>query len=344
MPDPEFEAAIARAATLLAASRFPVVAGLQTDLAGSAAGIRLAMKLGGALDHAGAAAGLADAAVLQDAGLMLVSPGEARRRADTLLVVGAEPQRAWPELGEFFDLEGGTARRVLFLSQSGIADPHGGTELSVPGGIAGIVAALRARVNGRPVAADVDRAGWDLVAEALRATKYGVAVWTPGELDALGVEQLVGLVKDLNEGTRWGGLSVPADPSAVGAGMAAGWMTGFPLRVGFGRGYPEHDPWRFDARRLVESGEVDAAVWISAFGEPAPDWLGDVVCVILADTALRARPPSAVVLPVGRPGVDHDGILFERRTGTLAECLASRPSARPSAADVLDRITQSLPA
>ena len=49
-------------------------------------------------------------------------------------------------------------------------------------------------------------------------------------------------------------------------------MTGFPVRTGFGRGYPEHDTWRFDSTRLVDSGEADAAIWISAYGAEAPPW------------------------------------------------------------------------
>ncbi|MDR3406930.1 MAG: amidohydrolase family protein, partial [Methylovirgula sp.] len=54
--------------------------------------------------------------------------------------------------------------------------------------------------------------------------------------------------------------------NAVGVLQTSGWMTGFPIRTGFGRGYPEHDTWRFDANRLVDAGEADAALWISAYG------------------------------------------------------------------------------
>ena len=50
-------------------------------------------------------------------------------------------------------------------------------------------------------------------------------------------------------------------------GGTAGWMTGFPPRTGFGRGYPEHDPWRFEA-----AGNYDEkAPWAS---HPNFDGLG----------------------------------------------------------------------
>jgi formylmethanofuran dehydrogenase subunit B len=193
------------------------------------------------------------------------------------------------------------------------------------------------------VAAGVDVAELDRLSGLLKAAKYGVAVWSPGRLDALAIEMLVGLVKDLNAETRWAGLSLTADLTAVGAGMAAGWMTGFPLRTGFGRGYPEHDPWRFDAERLVRSGEADAVVWVSAFGEPPPNWLGGVPAVVLTDS-FRPAGRQGIALPVGRPGLDHDGIIYDRRTGTLVELSAAAPSSKPSAAEALNRIAESLPA
>ena len=65
-------------------------------------------------------------------------------------------------------------------------------------------------------------------------------------------------------------MPIGARGGASGVVQVGGWMTGFPPRTGFGRGYPEHDPWRFDARRLVDSGEADAALWISAYDGEAP--------------------------------------------------------------------------
>ena len=91
MTDAEFDGKLDEAARLLSASAFPVVGGLATDLAGSVAAFRLAEKLGGAVDHAAAEWSLRDQAVLHDQGLMLVSPGEARQRADTFLLVGDGP-------------------------------------------------------------------------------------------------------------------------------------------------------------------------------------------------------------------------------------------------------------
>ena len=42
------------------------------------------------------------------------------------------------------------------------------------------------------------------------------------------------------------------------------------MRTGFGRGFPQHDPWLFDSRRLTASGETDCVLWISAYRPAAP--------------------------------------------------------------------------
>jgi formylmethanofuran dehydrogenase subunit B len=352
VPDPSFESAVDAAAGVLAASRFPLIGGLETDVAGAVAALQLADRLGGAVDHAASGPLLRDVSVLRSVGLMSVNTGEARHRADTYLIVGDGPLAAWPELPDVLFAEGGThlsgvtpVRRVLMLSARplGRGTPHGHAwsehrlaELPLA------LAALRARVNGRPVAAGIDLTKLDSQAELLKAARYGVAIWSPDEIDALGIEMLAGLIKELNAETRWSGISVSGDASAHGASVACGWMTGFPLRTAFGRGFPEQDSWQFEARRLVESGEADAAVWISTFGAPRPDWL-TVPTVLISDMAGPERRDGATFV-VGRPAVDHDAVLFDRRTGTLVAHAARTPRNLPTAADALRAIAARLSA
>ena len=73
------------AAALLRQSRFPVIAGLATDIAGAEAAVALAEASRGAIDHAHSASVLADLGVMREAGWMIVTPREARARADVVL-------------------------------------------------------------------------------------------------------------------------------------------------------------------------------------------------------------------------------------------------------------------
>ena len=348
--------AISEAATLLAACRAPVLAGLGTDIAGARAVIALAQRLGAAVDHMHAGAVLRDLAVMREAGTMVTTPNEARLRADVLLLIGAGLVEAWPQLSERLSLQAAgppvdpdATRRIIWLCPGrGGAKDVGIEQVQVvgrsPEDLAVLLAALRARLAGHPVGRTrVAAKVLDGLVTDLRGARFGVAVWSAAELDELTIEMLCGLVAELNATTRFTGFSLAPADNARGVLQACAWMTGLPMRTGFGRGYPEHDPWRFEATRLVESGEADGALWMSAYGAAAPQWKRQVPMVALTGEGASFRYAPRVHIDVGRPGTDHDAVEHCPATGTLIAVSASRPGERPSVADVIAQIAAALP-
>jgi formylmethanofuran dehydrogenase subunit B len=194
-------------------------------------------------------------------------------------------------------------RRIFWLCPGkGPADPAVTTVGRKPEELPALLAALRAHIAGRP-AGRIARPVAAL-APALQAARFGVAVWSAASLDALMIEMLFGLIDDLNARTRFTGLPLPAGDNAQGVLQACGWLTGFPMRAGFGRHDPEHDPWRFDATRLVDDGEADCALWISAYRTAAPAWKRTIPQIVLS----AAPADQHVAIQVGRPVLDHDAV------------------------------------
>ncbi|MGZ9410624.1 MAG: formylmethanofuran dehydrogenase, partial [Methylocystis sp.] len=112
---------------------------------------------------------------------------------------------------------------------------------------------------------------------------------------------------------------------------------GFPPRTGFGRGYPEHDPWRFESARLVDSGEADAALWISAYDGETPAWSrADIPLITLAPA--HTAPSRGLFIKVGQPGVTHDAVLMSQETGGMTLRRASAPTDAPSVAQAIGAI------
>jgi formylmethanofuran dehydrogenase subunit B len=338
------ETALEEAARLIAASRMPVIAGLGTDVAGIRAAVALARQVGGAIDHMHSAALLRDLDGMREGGMMTTTPNEARLRADLLLLIGTGLTEAWPELPARL-LDGRSrGRRVVWLCGAGEAGTVGVPVEQIGGGTAdlpALLASLRAMCGDRP--AGKAAAGLSGLAADLRKVKFGVAVWSAAALDALTVEMLCGLVRDLNGATRFSGLPLVPTDNAAGVQQACGWLTGLPPRTGFGRGAGEHDPWRFDAVRLVDSGEADCAVWISSLSATAPRWKRDPPTIVLArDTSLRGK--AEVVIAVGCPGIDHDAVTYWPATGTLSAALAQQTPIAMSVADALGKIAARLPA
>jgi formylmethanofuran dehydrogenase subunit B len=350
------DAAAAGAALLLARSRQPLIAGLGADIDGARAAIALAERVGGVIEHRHSAALLRDLDCLRETGVMLTTPGEARVRADVVLLVGDGLTEAWPSLTERLLVpparpEGmDVKRRIIWLAPA-IGARIGGFEGDIEiwraergATLAVNLAALRARVKNRPIAnpriarSALPLSVLDSIATTMKAARFGVAVWTAESLGALEIEMLHGLVRDLNDTTRFSTLPLPAPHNGAGVLAACGWMTGFPMRTGFGAGVPIHDPWRFDAERLVASGETDCVLWISALGAVPPTWQRAVNLIALCERTTQFAEEPNVRITVGRPGVDHDAVMHSSDVGTLVAATASARSGAPSVAQALERI------
>jgi formylmethanofuran dehydrogenase subunit B len=352
------EAAIVEAAELLAASRHPLIAGLGTDVAGARAAVALAERVGAVVDHVHADALLRNLDVMRSSGVVLTTPNEADVRADTLLLVGPGLGDGWLELPQRLfgpmrrsQADADVERRIYCLCPArDLAIPLSGKTAAVaigkrPEQLPALLAALRARVAGRPVGATyVPASKLDEVAAGLKGARYGVAIWSAAMLDPLAIEMLSGLVDDLNVTTRFAGLPLAPGDNAMGVMQTCAWMTGMPIRSGLGRGSPRHDPWLFDGRRLVASSETDCVVWISAYGAAPPPWRKPPPIIALTDGEASFQPTPRVHIRVGCAGIDHDGVAYLPSIGALALVEAEEPSAAISVADAVTRIAASLPA
>lgn len=344
--------AAAAAARLLEEARFPLVAGLATDVAGARAAISLAERLRGAYDHMQSEFVLRDIDVMRQAGQFVTTANETRVRADCVLLVGAKLSAGWPDMLERLNLtspahfdETHAPRKVIWLgSDRGEASAAGAQEIAAASSeIPSLLAVLRAQVNGRKTRKDAAlERKLTGVADQLKAARFGVIVWSSESIGRLTIEMIHGLLLDLNKTTRFTGL--PIGPRGNGSGVAqtSGWMTGFPMRTGFGRGYPEHDTFRFEANRLVESGEADAALWISSYDAEAPKWQRRIPFIAIAHPDTRFAYPPKVRIDVGTPGIDHDCVEFIQNLGALAVADAQQASNALQGSAVIRLIEQNL--
>jgi len=343
-PVPLDEAAAA-AAAVLGRSRRAAIAGLDADIAAIEAAIRLARRLDGVADHRASRATLRDLDVMRTAGWITTTPLQARARADLVVLVGAGLEQDWPDMEERLALAGppplfpDRARTVVRLcpGQTDAAGPRFGETFGAdPAGLPALLGQVRAAIGGRSLPPGADEAR--RCADLLAAASYGVIVWSASRVDGLVVETVCGLVDELNARTRFAGLPIPAAGNAAGAGQACAWLTGFPLPVGFEGGVASHDPWRYDATRLVESGEADAVLWLCTGDACAPPWASHLPVVAICPAGAAFATPPEVAFAVGRPGLDHDGVLHDTALGGLVHRAASAPSDAPRASDVIARI------
>lgn len=344
------ERAAEHAATLLSSSRCPVIS-FDTDIHGTRAAIALAERVGAAYDHLDGAALAREAALFTDRGGMFVSPGDVRRRADVVTVVGELPEvhhGLVAELGETVpDLSASNARTFFQIGGSEaptlpLGDTREATLLSCGElGLGAMLAALRAQCAGRQVAASVEN--FERFEEALAGARFPVFLFSGHKTDEPALEMLQGLLADLNRKGRASALHLPASESGWGAVLASTWMTGFPLRTGFARGFPELDPWRFDVARMLADGEADCHLWISSAVSRAVPASAGVPFIALSKTS-EPVAGAEVTIVVGEAGTDHDTVGYSARTGSLRAVPARSASELPSVAAVLRMIADHVPA
>jgi formylmethanofuran dehydrogenase subunit B len=356
--------AIQAAAALIRQAQMPLYGGLATDVAGMRAVMSLAERSRGVVDHALSEGQYRNFKVLQSTGWTTSTLTETRNRADLIIVVGSDIHALHPRFFErivcppesMFDVTP-PARTLVFIGNApdglSTAGQRIGEVMTLPCQIehAGeVLGVLRARLRGfrvEPFNLDgVTLADVDALAERCRQAKYGVVVWAPPSLAfphaELAVDQIAGLVKDLNQTSRFAGLSLGGNEGAVTAGSVCTWQSGYPLRISYASAAPDFDPYRYSIGRMLVEGEGDVLIWIASLAPDLTPPATKVPTIVLGTPGLRLNATPAVLIPVGTPGMDHAGRLVrcDSVVSLPLKNLARLPL--PRAADVLSAIEAAL--
>ncbi|ODS01969.1 formylmethanofuran dehydrogenase [Methyloceanibacter superfactus] len=355
--------AVAAAADLIGKSALPLYGGLATDVEGMRAAMALAERSGGVVDHALSEAQYRNFKVLQSVGWTLSTLTETRNRADLIIIAGTDVAALHQRFFERIvapkeSMFGVTAKkRTVVIIGKGL--DQAARKASVgkvvtlpckPDQAGEVIGALRARLRGFSLdkldIGGVKLADIDALAELCREAKYGVVVWAPAAFDVphgeMSVDQIAGLVKDLNTTSRFAGLPLGGAEGATTAASVATWQSGYPLRVSYASGAPEFDPYRYSIARMLEAGEGDLLVWTSSYSPELAPPATKLPAIVLGTPGIKLPQSTEVFIPIGTPGVDHAGRLIR------VDAVVSLPlknlgrSDLPSAADVLSGIEAAL--
>ncbi len=366
-----FEEAVACAGDILKNSSQPLFGGMATDISGAKAVLQLADGIGGVVDHAASRAMFNNLLVLQDGGWMTTTMAEIRNRADLIIFAGTDAvggyprffeRCVWPKKAMFAPRP--KNREVVYLGK-GLdtkpgRSPSGRRPTVIDADIrrmADVVGVLRALYNGeRPVQAkEVGGAAVSKLAklaERIKQARYGVIVWSaaeiPGPHGELTVQAICEFIKDINKTSRFSGFPLGGSDNAHGAAQVCTWQSGFPLRTSFATGHPVHDSYVYSSDRLLESGEADALVWISAFGRTLkpPKGCCDLPTIVLGAPGMTFSGKSAktpakipdVYIPVAVPGIDHGGHFVRADSVTALPLRSLRETDLASTADAVTAI------
>ncbi|BBL76905.1 formylmethanofuran dehydrogenase subunit B [Methylomagnum ishizawai] len=357
------EQAVARAAAILGAAHLPVFSGFGTDVNETRAALSLIERSGGVFDQMRAEGGLRNLLVLADSGWMATTLGELKNRVEVLVSFGTDIEANFPRFFERFiwteeTLFGAetSKREIIYIGATpggaAATAPDGRTPQVIPcdrAQLPQVAAVLSALAQGVEVKAEtaggvpVDTLRG--VVARLREAGYGVVTWAAGQLDfphaELAVQQLCKAVVALNRHTRCAALPLGGQDGDRTASQVAAWISGYPTRVSYARGYPEYDPYHNGAARLLAGGEADALVWVSSLGL-APPPVAAVPTVVIGRSGMRFGREPEVFIPVGVPGIDFAGHMYRCDNVVAMPLYQLRQSDLPKAAEVLKAIERGL--
>ncbi|MEX3957821.1 formylmethanofuran dehydrogenase [Trinickia sp. EG282A] len=375
------DAALERAAEILAASRHPLFGALATDVAGARALYALAASCGATLDHLQGEAMSAATRVVQDRGSFFATLSELRTRADLLIFFGCRPSEGYPRFYERVLGPTDFAREYVFVgceADPGAADsPHVRTETMLPHADPFDLVALWSALSLGRLPSSLGTLRHDgteaidalsTLAEKIAAAQYAVLVYEPATLvrsqgqagASLLIEGLQRIVKATNDKTRAASFALGGADGALTVNQAVTWLSGLPLPLrvpaprddgdGSGGTSLDHDAHRYRTTRLIADRHIDALLWVASLApSPWPPALAaDVPAIVVGHPALAeqaaARGAPTVFIPAATPGIDSDGHLFRLDATVVVPLAAARASALPTIATIASRLDERLAA
>lgn len=348
--------ATSAAARILEGARQPVIGGLGTDVAGARAAMQLADRVGAVVDHMNQGV-VRNSAVVHDSGWLTTTFAEVQNRADLVIIAGSDVTKRFPR---FFErilgaresmFTGGVPKREIIYIGGKPGDAEGAAGRVIPcSDLGATFGALRAIIAGKRLQAEqaggVAMAELADLAQRMREASYGVLVWVAADLDQphaeLAIQSMSTLVADLNAHTRFAGLPISGTDGDMTVNQVALWQTGFTFRTGFGRGVPDYDPYHHACNRMLENGEADALLWISAYDAARVPPSCGAPTVVLGRAGMRFDRPPAIYIPVATPGIHHAGHFFRGDNVVAVRLRKLVDSPLPAVADVLGRIEAAL--
>lgn len=314
--------ALARAATLLRAARYPLVYGLsRATCEAQAVAVDVADLITGVLDTPADRAAL-DA--LQSVGEVTCTLGEIRNRADLIVVWNVDPATSHPRFFERYAPLTPDRSLVAVGPQATALGAAGAERIELCGdGDFDAATTLIALAKGMSVDEDcvMKRTGagfavWRGLLERMQAARYGVLICGDfGDEPASRATRvaLAKLVRLLNAETRFALFSLPGATNSVGAANVLSSRTGYPTAIDLSRGIVESNYNELAAGRLLAAGELDAALVICD-ELPSERLAGSIrrkIPIVAVDWRQTSTMEAAnVAIPLAVPGVESGGTMF----------------------------------
>ena len=347
------EEAISQAAKLIESAQRPLLGGLLLDIKASQEAVKLAVDCNGVVDHANSNAILRNMKVIQNTGLVGATLSEVRVRSDFIIVIGDKILDNFPRLSERIlsgkrPLLGERTPQFAFIGPWKDRIPEEiSTDTCITVDITkeeihDCIQMLSAVANGH----SVNHVNNDILHKIIKKiyqSEYTCIFWDGSDLDypdaELTIETLALLLRKLNQDVRC--VGVPMGGNGTTFNNVCLWQTAKGTRTSFDSQEPVYDPIHNSTSKILANKYTDLFIWSASIRAEAPPKTNiPTIAIVRPDTPIEQ--PVDVYIPVGIPGIDHNGHIFRSDSVTILPLKQLRKSPLPSAAQVFTSIRQAL--
>jgi formylmethanofuran dehydrogenase subunit B len=328
--------AFTKAAQLLTDARCPIVYGLSESVCeAQRLAVAIADRVGGCIDTPPGQAFRQSGMAFQSVGKVVCSLGEVKNRADLIVLWGTNPTKSHPRHAERYSTQANglftpNGRKDKYVVVVDVCHTASSADADLflqilPGMDFEVLWCLRALIKGVVISESIEaRTGINLeqlqdLANRMRSCQFGVLFYGPGLSKTSGgqmsVEASSILAQELNRFTRFYAMPIGERGNANGAENVVAWQTGYPCAVQLARGYPRYNPGEFSVSGILERGEADAALIISAnsifdLPQAAIDHLAKIPRIVLDSTSGSVSNSATVSFCVANYATETTGTVY----------------------------------
>lgn len=324
--------ALERAADILVNAKYPLIYGLSiTSVEANRYAIQLAEILRGAVDNPSTFCHGPTSLGVEEVGGVFTTFGDLINLADLVIFWGSDPvnshinhlSRNIVPKGRFI---GGRKERkmiVIDVRRTELADMADMFIQIKPGRDLELITGLRMVLHDLDIEAnEIAGVPKDTVlklADMMASAKYGVIMYGLGITENgnknRNVEELMKLVQDLNEYTKFAVIPMRGHFNVVGSNEVSLWLTGYPYAVDFARGFPRMYVSVTSAMNLLIDGDVDAALIVghdpvASFPRKAIQHLSKIPVIVIDPKWSLTTAFADVIIPTGLTGIECEGSAY----------------------------------
>ncbi|GAB6944330.1 formylmethanofuran dehydrogenase subunit B [Vulcanisaeta sp. JCM 14467] len=326
------EEALDKAADILVNAKYPLIYGLSiTSVKTDEYAIQLAELLRGAVDNPSTFCHGPTSLAVQEVGGVFTTFSDVINLADLVIFWGSDPinshvnhlSRNIVPKGRFI---GGRKDRKIVVIDIRRTELANMADLFIqvkPGRDVELITALRMALHDLDIEVDnVAGVPRDMVyklADMMASAKYGVIMYglgiTENGVKHRSVEELMKLVQDLNEYTKFAVMPMRGHYNVVGSNEASLWLTGYPYAVDFARGFSRMYVGVTTAMDLLINGDVDAALIVghdpvASFPRKAVQHLSRIPVIVIDPKWSLTTAFADVIIPSGMTGIECEGSAY----------------------------------